>query len=55
MRTVGDASPESAPRLLALALDGVHTGSPTALPEPPPPERLVRALQRLPIISRKPT
>lgn len=55
VRTVGDASPESAPRFLALALDALHTGDPSPLPEPPSQQRLVSAMQRPPVISRKAT
>ncbi|GIF49359.1 TetR family transcriptional regulator [Asanoa ferruginea] len=44
--------PQSSPRFFALALDALRTDRPSPLPDPPPAEPLLAAMQRPPVHRR---
>lgn len=53
VRAVGDEVPESSPRFLALTLDALRTDRPSPLPSAPSSERLLRAMQRPAVKTRR--
>ncbi|WP_165969502.1 TetR/AcrR family transcriptional regulator [Nonomuraea terrae] len=53
VQSLGDEAPESSPRFLALALDALRPDGAAPLPSAPRPDRLVKAMQRPPVVVRR--